>query len=266
MAIISKVMEFQNLNNTRDLGGMIGWEGKRIKEGMLLRSGQLYPAGEEDLKKLGSEVSVFIDFRTDRECEEKPDPVLSGVEYYHLSAFRSLTAGVTREKKTDEKAFGNAGRDPSKAIERMSRVYMNFVADDNCLLCYRKFIDILLCDHDKAVLWHCTAGKDRTGFAAALIQEILGVAREDILADYLRTNECLREEVEGLVERIMKSTGVSDPGTEKTLKVMFGACEEYLDAVYKKAEELYGSFSAFISNGLKVTPEETEKLRSKYLE
>ena len=60
-------------------------------------------------------------------------------------------------------------------------------------------------------------------------------------------------------------SGANDPDTEKTLYTMFGACEEYLQAVYKKAEELYGSFSAFISEGLKVTPEEVERLRSMYL-
>ncbi|MBO4819220.1 MAG: tyrosine-protein phosphatase [Firmicutes bacterium] len=258
---ISRLIEFNNLNNTRDLGGMTGYGGRKIKAGKLLRSGQLFPASDEDKEKLGSMVDMFVDFRTSQECTEKPDPSVLGIEYLHLPAFGDLVEGVTREEKTDRSLFKAMGADPQISMEHMCRVYAGFIQNQSCISCYRTFLDILLKEREKAVLWHCTAGKDRTGFAALLIQEILGVEKEDIVRDYLKTNENLSDEIKGIIKMIRSKQEDFDEKNEEALKVLFGARTEFLDALYGKADELYGSFSGFLKDGLKVTEEEIEKLR-----
>lgn len=265
MQTSSIAIAFEKLKNTRDLGGMSGIDGRKIIPGKLIRSGHLEPASEGDIQTLGAMTDIIVDFRTDKECEEKPDPKIPGTEYIHLPAVRDVVAGMTREKKAGESVFRTLGNDPSGALKYMCSVYEDFVKDEGCLGCYRSFIDVLLRNPGKAVLWHCTAGKDRTGFAALLIQEILGVRREDIFEDYLRTGEYLRGDVDRLIAYFGGKQG-GGKETEEALGYLFGTSELYLKAVYGKAEELYGSFSGFIEKGLKVTEEEAERLRDIYLD
>ncbi|MBQ9912094.1 MAG: tyrosine-protein phosphatase [Firmicutes bacterium] len=262
----SRLLAFEKLNNTRDLGGIKGLGGRRIKNGRLIRSGQLYFASEEDLKALGSVVGTVVDLRTEQECMEKPDPEVPGASYMHLPAVRDLAAGMTREKKANETVIKTLGHDPQGALDYMRRVYTAFITDEHCLSCYRTFMDLLLGGPEKAVLWHCTAGKDRTGFAALVIEEILGVSREDILEDYLKSNEYLKDEVAGLLGYLQKSMGDFGKEGEEALGYLFGAHEEFLESLYAKAEEFYGSFPAFIEKALGVTKEEEERLRELYLE
>lgn len=262
----SSLLAFEKLNNTRDLGGMKGCGGKSIKQGRLIRSGQLYFASEEDLKVLGDITGTVVDLRTGEECSEKPDPEVPGAKYIHIPAVKDLAAGMTREKRANETVIKTLGRDPEGALKYMCRVYTAFITDEDCLSCYRAFLDLLLKGPEKAVLWHCTAGKDRTGFAALVIEEILGVSREDILEDYLKSNEYLKDEVAGLLGYLQKSMGDFGKEGEEALGYLFGAHEEFLESLYAKAEELYGSFPAFIEKALGVTKEEEERLRELYLE
>ncbi len=265
MNISSRPLAFEKLNNTRDLGGMTGFQGRKIILGKLIRSGHLEPASVSDIEALGEVTGVIVDLRTDQECAEKPDPGIPGTEYIHLPAVRNVVAGMTREKKAGESIFRTLNSDLSGALAYMCGVYEDFVTDEGCRGCYRAFIELLLGKPEKAVLWHCTAGKDRTGFAALLIQEILGVSREDIIEDYLKTNEYIKGDVERLIAYFGgKSEGGKE--AEEALGYLFGASELFLDAMYAKAEELYGSFSGFIEKGLKVTPEEAKRLRDIYLE
>lgn len=116
-----------------------------------------------------------------------------------------------------------------------------------------------------AVLWHCTAGKDRAGFASVLIQEVLGVAREDIFADYLLTNECLKEEVEHLTAMLTKQH--SEKGlSQEALWLLFSAQEEYLAAMYREVQARYGDFETFVQRGLKLDRAAQEHLQELYLE
>ena len=263
---LSRRLELKTLNNTRDLGGMRGCGGGKIIPGRLIRSGQLFPASAEDLTALGKAVGTVVDFRTEQEIRERPDPEVPGAEYIHMEAFPSIAAGITREESADAMLFRAIREEPARARDHMISIYTDFITGDYCLSCYRSFLDLLLKEREKAVLWHCTAGKDRTGFAAVLLQEILGVDRDDIFEDYLRSNEYLKEEVAGLIAFIKAKADGFGEKTEESLGYMFGAREEYLKALYGKAEELYGSFEGFMRSALNVTEEEKERLRLLYLE
>ena len=146
-------------------------------------------------------------------------------------------------------------------------MYLRFVAEEFSLNQYRRFMRLLFQPRDKAVLWHCTAGKDRTGIAALFIQELLGVSREDIMADYLSTNEFLTDETRQHLDTRAGQLGrpLTEP-EEKAMLAFLGASEEYPLRVYAKAEELYGSFDGFIRDGLGISDAERETFRQMYLE
>lgn len=263
---MSRLMAFEKLSNTRDLGGMPAADGRRIRCGRLMRSGHLFGASEADRAALTALVDAVVDFRTEKERREKPDPQLAGTDYHHLPILNDLTEGVTREREADEKAIMLLMRDAGKAKSYMCSIYTGFVANAFSVEGYARFVRLLLEERDGALLWHCTAGKDRAGFASVIVEELLGVDRGVIKEDYLRTNEHLMQEVASLREMLRRQTGQMSEEAERAMGYMFGAAEEYLEAAYRKANELYGSFEGFLTQGLRVTEEDRARLRHMYLE
>ena len=255
-----------NLHNTRDLGGMRTADGRTIKSGRLIRSGHLFGASEHDMRALAGLAEVIIDFRTPGECREKPNPELPGVSYFHIPIMDSLTAGVTREKEADQKVVTRLGQDPEAARRYMCDMYKGFVSDPFAVSQYRQFADMLLTDRKKAILWHCTAGKDRAGFASVIAEEILGVERDAIRQDYLATNEYQKEDVDKLIDMFMGKERDSDPKRQEALGLLFGAREEYLDALYGQIGALYGDFEAFLREGLRIDDAKRDLLKKIYLE
>ena len=160
-------MEFERLKNTRDLGGLTMKDGRKIKPGMLIRSSYLAVASAHDLAILQNTVSDIVDFRTDKERQERPDPVLEGVTCHAMPVLADMTAGVTREVEADRNEIEMFIQDPEGARQHMLENYHLFVTAPHAQQCYSDFVKLLAAPRDKALLWHCTAGKDRAGFAAA---------------------------------------------------------------------------------------------------
>ena len=93
-------ISLEKLNNTRDLGG-IEVTGGTVSAGKLIRSGQLGKASDSDVEWIRNNVSVVFDFRSQNERDEAPDPVVEGIENMHLPIVDDLTAGVSRDAKSD---------------------------------------------------------------------------------------------------------------------------------------------------------------------
>ena len=263
--IISTRIQLDVPTNTRDLGGMTAMDGRKIVSGKLIRSGNLFGATESDLSRLSGIVGTVVDLRSDKEREEKPDPAIPEAESIWLPVFEKREGSVERDKDSEKRAIDVAAKDPEMAKEKMLGAYRSFVSKEYSVGQYRRLLGMLLEPGEKAVLWHCTAGKDRTGFGALIIQTLLGVPRDDIYADYLITNEYIKGEVEGLYKMFEKKLGGLDETSQKALFYLFGAHLDYLEAVFKTAEELYGSFDAFLTAGLGMGPAERKKLQDIYL-
>jgi protein-tyrosine phosphatase len=259
--ITSKYIDVPGLNNTRDLGGMRTKDGRAVRPNMLFRCAKLN--GLKDPDWFARNVGIIVDMRSSQEVEETPDPDIPGVEHLHLPIFEMQATGVTHDEESDRKL---GAPDPQAALKSVEAVYARFVSDEFCIAQYRRFIRLLFEPREKAVLWHCAGGKDRTGVGALLIQELLGVSREDIMADYLSTNVYLKDEIDHLMDMMAeKSEGMSEDGI-KAMRVFFDAREEYLLTLYSEAEKKYGGIDGFIRDGLGVSDAERELLRKKYLE
>lgn len=264
--MISRKIEFEKLLNTRDLGGMTGADGRKIKPGKLFRSGHFYGASEADLKKLTELIEVSVDFRSNQECEEKPEISLPGVLYYHLPVIAQSAAGVTRDEDSFAEVRAKMLFDADVAKKYMMRTYTGFILDDHSHKQYEQFIHLLLTDRDKGVLWHCTAGKDRAGFGTVIVQELLGVSREDIEADYLFTNICLEPDIRRLTDLLSHQPGVEPEIAAQAVSYVFAAKPDYLRTAYDCIEANYGCFENFCREALRVTDEERTTLRNLYLE
>ena len=259
-------MDFEKLNKTRDLGGIAATDGKKIACGRLIRSGRLGIGSEEDIRKIGDLVSAVVDFRSDNEISETPDPEIKGVESFHIPIIEDLAAGVSRDQKSDEEAFMMLANDPDGALKYMCKTYEGFVTSESALEGYRRFVDLLLEGKEKAILWHCTAGKDRAGFATVIVLEMLGVDRETIIQNYLKTNDFIENDINRMVGMFFKMTGSGDKGTENALRYMFSARREYLEAAFDCIEHKYGDFKGFLIEGLGLSEEDIARMRDMYLE
>lgn len=245
---------------------MTALDGRRVKPGRLLRSGHLFAASKCDRDRLGETVGLVIDFRTDPETTEKPDPAIDGVDFLRLPIFESLAAGVSRDAQSDEDAFAMVAKDPGAAKAYMTRLYVDFVGNDFCLSQYARFARLLLTRREKAVLWHCTAGKDRAGFASVIVEELLGIPRAAIMADYLVTNDYLQAEIQGLISLFAQQSGGLDDTSKEALVWLFGAHEDYLNALYAAIDTRFGSFDGFLRDGLGLTAADRAYFQKLYLE
>lgn len=264
----SKHIELECLPNTRDLGGMITKDGRTIRSGMLLRSGHLNKASDSDMEFLSSLVDVVIDFRTTSEKTRQPDRLSDGMKYLELPILdeKQSVAGVARDYDSIEKVFDDMQKDPRAGINHMVSIYRAFVTNEVAIAGYKNFVKTLLNHEGKAVLWHCSAGKDRCGVATVIILEILGVSREDIYQDYILTNEYNKEDAARIVNRFIERNGVTDEILKDGIAAFWSADSSFLDETYHRVEEVYGSFYGFLEKALGVTPVIREELRKKYLE
>ena len=259
---ISKQLSAKKIPNLRDLGGMTGADGKKIREGRLLRSAQLYNATKKDLALLESlQIRKIFDFRNAQEAKEKPDPSLPGCEYINLTILEGASA-VSWESDRAEPS-GTEPTAPKTGIEQMCDAYRDFVRKPAAREQYARFLREILDTEGGTVLWHCTLGKDRCGWGAVLVEAVLGVSREDILADYLYSNVCLKHEIAGMMpvlKKLLEKMHMANAGTAVT-----EARAEYLSAAFDEAEKLYGSMEAFLEKGLGINETVRERLRAEYL-
>lgn len=260
----SNKLDFEKLNNVRDLGGIKTEAGLEIKKGKLIRSGHLYDASEEDKRRLSELAGLLVDFRSDMEKNEKPDPEIQGAGYIHMPIIDELTAGITREKNAD-KALMKLVFESDKAMQYMIATYQGFVTGEMAIKQYRKFLELLCVEREKAVLWHCTAGKDRAGFGTIILLKALGVSDSDIMDDYLYTNECLAKDIELLTDMIVKKVGSDSPDMREAIGLLFGARKEYVQGLIEKTNECYGGFDAFLENIIGLDDAMKNELRKIYL-
>lgn len=263
---MSTLLEFETIKNIRDLGGMLCGDGRRIRSGKLIRCGHLGKMSQTDRQKLSGMVDTIVDFRTGGECREQPDTVLPSVRYIHLPVLDSLTAGITREQESDLAVAEEFAADAESSMQYMCGMYRNLADNDSAIRQYESFVRLLLEDHDKALLWHCTAGKDRAGVASAIVEEALGIPKETIVRDYLRTNEYLKEDIVFLTGYIKTQVPEGACVNEEALRNLFGARPEYIETYYGRIRERFGGFPHFLREGLHLSLKDIATLRERYLE
>ncbi|MCR5229110.1 MAG: tyrosine-protein phosphatase [Solobacterium sp.] len=181
---------FRREMNMRDLGGYRTKDGRTVKYGQFYRSAAIgsMNAGElQAVSELG--LKYIFDFRSDAEAAYQPDPEIEGCRYVQKSALSTTPWSDMKEDVSPEgleQLFAKMIREhPQRAVHAMDAVYAGLMHDNAV---FREMFDVIR-ESGTPVLFHCSAGKDRTGTAAILILMMLGVSEEDAMKDYLLTNE-----------------------------------------------------------------------------
>lgn len=250
---------FSGVKNFRDLGGYEAIDGKTVVWGKLYRSDQLHKLTDADLNYLEAlALYCIIDFRAEHEKEDSRDrvPSNSDIRIIELPILDSSTL-IWRDSR-DQFIKGNLRNiDPVKLmIETNIELATRFTPQ------MRQFIHELSSANGRPVLFHCAAGKDRTGYAAAILLRILGVSLSVVMDDYLLSNQYYLSAYSWslLMLRFMKGKRFSD-----TVKGFLEVRTAYLSAAFEAIDREFGSFERYVRNGLGLTEQDVEFLKNLYL-
>jgi protein tyrosine/serine phosphatase len=245
----TELLRLASADNFRDVAGTgAGYptrDGGHVRRGVFYRSNelQLTDADADALARLG--ITAVHDLRSTREVEAHPDVDVPGAVWQHVEV-----AGIPMEMVD--------GLADTAAAERVMReVYDAFVRSPAARASYARLLTSLATG-ERPQLFHCTAGKDRTGWAAVLLLEIAGVDRDTILADYLLTNAVSSSTREKYLALIAEHLGPDKVAVyEPTMVVEPG----YLRAAYDAVAADHGSIDGYLRDGLGLDDDVLERLR-----
>ena len=253
----------ESVPNLRDLGGYKTSSGATIADGLVYRSNQLSEISEEDMQKLaGLRLKNAYDLRTYEERIARPGRLPPEVSYVWLDVLAdSPQAGpALLEKLMVNPKKANAELGDGKIEAAFKESYREFVSLPSAKLEFRKLFLSLGDKRQLPALFHCTTGKDRTGWAAAALLRLLGVPKETIMEDYLRSNDYIIPKYKEVIDKFVASGGDAD-----IPPAILGVKKEYLEAAFDEMETKYKTIDRYFSEALGIDTSQQKALKDLYL-
>ena len=267
-----RTIPFEGIENARELGGLVMPDGRSIRLGTLVRSGNLSKASDKDVAILKDRFRLtdVYDFRFEAEAAAAPDREMEGVRNTLLSTLPQVfidgfSAGRADTAQIQASGFlerlAQYAFDP-RAQEMGRRLYPAIVMDPVSQQRYGAFLRGVL-EADGGVLWHCSQGKDRCGWGAAFVLAALGASRETIVEDFDFSNVSYAAQVEAISQKVIEMGG----GEEELafIRAMVGVSKENFESTLDFIDSEFGSLSAYLEKALGFSAQDQAKLRSKLL-
>ena len=262
LVVADRYLHLESAPNFRDVGGYRTTDGRWVKVGKLYRSDgldKLTDADKATAQALG--IKLVCDLRTVYERSKGADKVLAGStnEQFDVAGPSDLTKTLTEavtsgSPETQQQLFGNG-----KAEQLLIDAGHSLVSSDSAKAAYTAMFERL---EDPAYLpgvFHCTAGKDRTGWAAAAMLTALGVPRSTVMADYLISNDTLKAKNDAT---LAQTKTLIDPAL---LQPLLGVEKAYLDASFAEVKAKYGTFDKYLATAIGVNAAAKAKLEHELL-
>lgn len=253
----------ETLPNLRDIGGYGTASGQVVRRGQLYRSVLLGRLSDPDLGKIEElGLRTVFDFRTTAEQEATPDRHVGARQVgLDVLADRSGTGPASLLAKMDDPAAINAALSDGQGAEMMRTAYRELIELPSANQSFGRFFADLAGAESLPALFHCTTGKDRTGWAAASTLLFLGVSEEDVFHDYLQTNVQLLPALKPYFDQF-ESVG----GDPAVLHTVLSVDRSYLETALEVMDQQYGSIDSYMSEGLGLDDEVLETLRVRLLD
>lgn len=247
-------MNDKGLVNFRDIGGIRVPSGE-LQPGYFFRSGQIAGISKEQTAFLQDQCRIrdVYDFRSTDEVKQAPDSAISGAKYYHID--------ILSDKTSNGASLGAMITDGNQVHENMLKTYESIVLSQSAQQGYHDFMTDLLAD-DAPILFHCFAGKDRTGFAAAVILKVAGADDQQIMDDYLLTNQLRVKANEDLLNRFKNEMNQQQLDNLHTALLVDA---DYLRHANDVLLEHFGSFDGYLKNGLDLPSDYVARFREKFV-
>lgn len=247
-----ETLQFENIFNFRDMGGLTTNDGRAVKQGLLFRCGELGHATDTDIQMLEAlQLKVILDYRDESEATLNVSPALENVKNIRIPAKKKdsiiPTANIVEILKSDLFLQPNV----------FGKFYAEMAFQNPA---YERLLH-LLCEQEGPLLHHCSAGKDRTGVGAALMLLLLGVPEEQIIQDYLRTGEEMRSNPPKwflVFQEKMKERA-------EVFHAFAGVEEAYMQEVFSAIRSRYPNYDTFFEKEYGITEEMKERAKAYFL-
>jgi protein-tyrosine phosphatase len=255
MSDVARRIELEGAPNFRDLGGYRTDDGRRVRHGQLFRSGVLSDLSDDDIvvleERLG--IATVVDLRSPQEVADRPNRLPRGARAIEVPVTDvSMSPNVIAAKL-------EAGNTDGLGAEMLLTGNRAFARELRAA--FATTLRLTMGPQHRPIVFHCTAGKDRTGFAAAIVLLTLGVPRETVVDDYLFSNACLAERHAEWLARAGERITDLEP-----LRALMEVRREYLDAGLDTITDDHGSVDAYLRDALGVTPDEQARFQTDLLE
>lgn len=257
------------LANGRDLGGMKTKDGKTVKHNRLIRSGKLCKLNKKEVEKLRkANVKTVVDLRMENESTAQPDTKVDGIKYHHIPVLCATLPGITRDKsmyrvmKEESALLKKVYKD---ADDYMMNLYDLIVFSPDTKKQLKRSLEIII-NSKGCVLWHCAAGKDRAGIVAMLIEGLLGVSDEDIIKDYVASQNSLK--LKKTVQKVALTICTLFTFGYRFKRILFAMLDakaEYIKHVLQGINDKFGSIENYCTEALKISQESIDNFKANTL-
>lgn len=252
---LPRQIRFDGAHNFRDLGGYSLDCGGSFAPGRVYRSDHLGRLTDADRQRLSElEIATVVDLRRASERVENPDLLTgSGINEIWLPV-EAEGADVINIRREVEAGRVDAGAASEFLIEANRLFVTRFTQ------VYSEFLHLLLQPESLPLVFHCSAGKDRAGYAAALTLLVAGASKHDVMTDYLATNVCNKEHRRALMAGLPESAEVAT--TRQALNVLMQVEERYLAAAFTEIDRGYLDVSDYMSRALSFGADKQARLKA----
>lgn len=258
-------IDIVGLPNLRDVGGWPTADGGRVRRATAYRSTELGRLDADGVRAVGAlGIARVYDFRTAAERAQQPDRLPDGVTGVNLDVLADSVEASAAASLNDivaQPAMARQFLGDGKAVELMRQSYRDIVGLPSALASYRSFFTGLIEPRARPALFHCTTGKDRTGWGAASLLMLLGVAESDVRRDYLLTNDELLPALRPIFDQFAAAGGDPD-----LLLPVLGVREEYLDTALDVMRRRFGDVEGYFADGLGIDATGQQALRAVFVE
>ncbi len=273
---LGKRIPLEGTKNTRDLGGYPTKDGRTIAYKRLIRSDCLANITKKDEDILLHDLHVLyeVDMRGKHEILTRPNVKLENVTFLHLPIQEEEKREEDYNPHTNILVEDKALQHTIDYLFRMDfkgditiafeKVYRNMLRPFG-KSAYEKFIRLCIKNKEGAILFHCADGKDRSGLAAAILLLSLGVEKEIVIQDYLKTNENTIDKARKREEYLRNVAHIQDETIINSIKAVAGVRRNWIEAAFDEMEKQAGTIDNFINQELHLSEEDLEELRNNYL-
>lgn len=253
-------------SNFRDIGGYETADGRRVKWGVVYRSGELHKLSDSDVLKLESlGIKAVANFLTEKEIESRGhDRLPDGVREIPLP-MEAGNMGDLAEVVIEARSTGDFSKVPAEFNPEIHRLLITEAREY-----YARLLRELADPINRPMVYHCSHGVHRTGTATAILLSALGVPWETVREDYLLSNKYRKKEIDRRISELQlqaADTLLVDPEQVDmtNIRAFYILEGSYIDASLDEAVKRYGSMDAYIREGLGITDEEITSLRKQLL-
>ena len=251
-----RMQDIRKEHNFRELGGYVTENGRIVRHGQFYRSGPLGKMSAEELAFIESlGICHIFDFRSDTEVRELPDPEIHGAVYHQINA---LTDSEGNPVDFSPKAIDQADFSDQKGKDFLEIMYGN-------LPFTKAYVDMFeaIKKKETPILFHCTAGKDRTGIAAVLILILLGVDEQTALDDYELTNDYRTAAIERFLKKMEAFIGENEE-LRHSLRGVEGVNRENAELSLQRIRDRYGDYETYFKARFGIDEKMQAELASYY--